>query len=342
MVTGHVLAVEGSEARIGLESLPRGPDRPTVGKFVAIKGHDTTLVGMISEVSLRPEELNGSRTVARVDLLGEIERTAGGGSRFRRGVREYAAIGDPAEMIGREELLSAVWPGVVVGDDALTQAIIKLRKALGDDAQEPRYIETIPKRGYRLIAPVQAVADPRPPGAPEDAKKRNRTSLLVVGLALALLLGLAGQQLLTRPWPLAPDAGPKPPAASFPLVAVLPLANLSGDPKRDYLIFGSIDGFLYILNRKTGHLVKHFKCEGGIWSTPLIHENKVYFTSTDKRVRCLDLDTFSLIFEKNLDYTRIFSSPTIINGRLYVGTNAARLHELDPMTGEETGYFQTR
>ena len=74
---GRVLAVEGSEVCIGLVSpLPKGPDRPTVGKFVAINGHDTTLVGMISDVSLRFEEIDGSRTVARVDLLGEIERTA--------------------------------------------------------------------------------------------------------------------------------------------------------------------------------------------------------------------------------------------------------------------------
>ena len=102
---GHVLAVEGSEARIGLAlPLPAGPDRPTVGKFVAIKGHGTTLVGMISEVYQRTEEANGSRAMARVDLLGEIERTAAGSSRFRRGVREYAAIGDSAEMIGRGEL----------------------------------------------------------------------------------------------------------------------------------------------------------------------------------------------------------------------------------------------
>jgi len=101
---GRVLAVEGSEVCIGLTTLPTGPDRPTVGKFVAICGHGTTLVGMISDVSLRSAEIDGSRTVARVDLLGEIERTEAGGTRFRRGVREYAAIGDPARVIGREEL----------------------------------------------------------------------------------------------------------------------------------------------------------------------------------------------------------------------------------------------
>jgi DNA helicase HerA-like ATPase len=101
---GRVLAVEGSQARIGLASpLPAGADRPTVGKFVAIKGLDTTLVGMVSQVYVRATEAE-SRAMALVDLLGEIEPVPAGGTRFRRGVREYAAIGDPVEMIGREEL----------------------------------------------------------------------------------------------------------------------------------------------------------------------------------------------------------------------------------------------
>ena len=58
------------------------------------------------------------------------------------------------QVVSREELLAAVWPGVVVGDEALTQSIIKLRRALGDNPRAPSYIETISKRGYRLIAPV--------------------------------------------------------------------------------------------------------------------------------------------------------------------------------------------
>jgi DNA-binding winged helix-turn-helix (wHTH) protein/Tfp pilus assembly protein PilF len=60
------------------------------------------------------------------------------------------------EVVSRNELLEAAWPGVVVGDEALTQSIIKLRRALGDDARVPVYVETIPKGGYRLIAPVDA------------------------------------------------------------------------------------------------------------------------------------------------------------------------------------------
>src|SRR6185369_3811614 len=69
----------------------------------------------------------------------------------------------PGAVLSREDLLAAVWPGVIVGDDALTQAIIKLRKALGDDARRPHYIETIAKRGYRLIAPVTQFPAPAPP-----------------------------------------------------------------------------------------------------------------------------------------------------------------------------------
>jgi DNA-binding winged helix-turn-helix (wHTH) protein/tetratricopeptide (TPR) repeat protein len=57
-------------------------------------------------------------------------------------------------VVGRNELLDTVWQGAVVGDEALTQSIIKLRRALGDDARVPAYVETIPKGGYRLIAPV--------------------------------------------------------------------------------------------------------------------------------------------------------------------------------------------
>src|SRR4051812_13223642 len=69
----------------------------------------------------------------------------------------------PGQVVSREALLSAIWPGVIVGDDSLTQAVIKLRKALGDVAESPAYIQTIPKRGYRLVAkvatPTAAAAD---------------------------------------------------------------------------------------------------------------------------------------------------------------------------------------
>lgn len=108
----------------------------------------------------------------------------------------------------------------------------------------------------------------------------------------------------------------------------------------DYLIFGSIDNHLYILNRKDGRLIKKYACEFGIYSSPYVYKNKVYFTSLDKTLTCLDLTTLEVVFRMNVDDTRIFSTPTVINDRLYVGTNGGKLHELDPLTGKKLGYFQ--
>ncbi|MFN3567158.1 MAG: transcriptional regulator, partial [Burkholderiaceae bacterium] len=77
-------------------------------------------------------------------------------------------------VVGREELLQVVWPGVVVGDEVLTQAIIKLRRALGDNPRSPSYIETISKRGYRLIAPVgEAATAVSSPVSPAPAARRR-------------------------------------------------------------------------------------------------------------------------------------------------------------------------
>ncbi len=114
------------------------------------------------------------------------------------------------------------------------------------------------------------------------------------------------------------------------------------DAERDYIVFGCADGFLYILNRKNGHLVYHHKCEFGVYTTPVIHNNQVYFSSTDKKLRCIDLRNLSLVFEVSVDGTRIFSSPVVIKGCLYIGTNAGRLHEINPKTGESLGHYQTR
>lgn len=60
----------------------------------------------------------------------------------------------PGEVIPKSEIASAIWGEVEVNDDALTRTLWKLRKALGDSAKNPSYIETVPKRGYRLIAEV--------------------------------------------------------------------------------------------------------------------------------------------------------------------------------------------
>jgi DNA-binding winged helix-turn-helix (wHTH) protein len=58
------------------------------------------------------------------------------------------------EVLPKERILQAVWPDTFVTEDVLVHAVVQLRKALGDDVKEPRYIQTIAKRGYRLVASV--------------------------------------------------------------------------------------------------------------------------------------------------------------------------------------------
>lgn len=87
----------------------------------------------------------------------------------------------PGEVLSRDELLDAVWAGADVHEHPLNRAISELRKTLGDDPARPRYIETIRKRGYRLIAPVGPA-----PHFPTAGRRRPR--YLVPGIAAAVLL----------------------------------------------------------------------------------------------------------------------------------------------------------
>jgi len=86
---------------------------------------------------------------------------------------------EPGRLVSKDRFLDEVWSGVPVTDEALTQCIKTLRRQLGDDAARPRFIETVPKHGYRFIAPV-AAANAAPKGAAGEDKRRF------------LLLGLAG------------------------------------------------------------------------------------------------------------------------------------------------------
>lgn len=144
----------------------------------------------------------------------------------------------PGEVISREDLLAAAWKGSVVGDDTLTQAVIKLRKALGDDSRAPAYIETVAKRGYRLVAAVRAgeTAGEAPPAATPPRRRRRvwlaaLGALLLVGLPL-LYYAVSGRQAL-----------PDPPAVEtaalerLPTLMVRPFESL-GEGTTDYLAPG--------------------------------------------------------------------------------------------------------
>lgn len=103
-----------------------------------------------------------------------------------------AEAGD--EPVTRDVLVEKVWAGRVVSDDAVNRQVAKLRQALGDDPRTPRYIETIPKTGFRLLAAVVADSEPPAPeseGVPPPAPRRSRLQwrLRPHHIAVAVVLG---------------------------------------------------------------------------------------------------------------------------------------------------------
>ena len=80
-----------------------------------------------------------------------------------KSVRDPAGAGPSAgTIIDKDDLLKRVWPDTFVNEETLTQNISTLRKALGDTADQPEYIATIPRRGYQFISPVAKLANSQP------------------------------------------------------------------------------------------------------------------------------------------------------------------------------------
>ena len=153
----------------------------------------------------------------------------------------------PGQVVSREALLAAAWTGVVVGDDSLTQVVIKLRKALGDAPENPSYIQTISKGGYRLIAPVRRSAKaasepPRPDPEPLSAGRKRRVPWIAAGMA-ALLLAAAGAWWIQSgrvngvPREQAPTSAEAARTAS-PTIAIRPFEALGNDPQAVLLARG--------------------------------------------------------------------------------------------------------
>src|SRR5262245_24864836 len=76
----------------------------------------------------------------------------------------------PGELVTKQELIDAVWEGAAVTDNAITRVVAQLRRALDDPADQPRYIETIPRRGYRFLLPPSVPEDGHPPATAEAAR----------------------------------------------------------------------------------------------------------------------------------------------------------------------------
>jgi len=191
-------------------------------------------------------------------LEGRIVRAANGHSETRRVRRKAmdvlcAIAAQPGQVVERDDLLAAVWGRTAVTDEPLTSTIGELRRLLGEIPGERRYIETIPKRGYRLLAAVEplATAPQVPPAAAESvgqsaAPAARRPPIarfdwkVLVAVPLVLAAVLFAWQRLSEP-----DAVPIPDDS----IAVLPFEDLSPQGNQDYFAEGLAEELITLLTR---------------------------------------------------------------------------------------------
>jgi TolB-like protein/DNA-binding winged helix-turn-helix (wHTH) protein/Flp pilus assembly protein TadD len=150
---------------------------------------------------------------------------------------------NPGNLVTREELRTQLWPAdtFVDFDHSLNNGILRIREVLGDSAETPRYIETLPRRGYRFIGHVEEVAtdapelppQPLPPAASPNAvrAKWGRRALIPSLLILAAAVALWQSSFFSH----------RASAAPIHSIAVLPFDNLSGDASQGYLADGMTD-----------------------------------------------------------------------------------------------------
>lgn len=157
------------------------------------------------------------------------------------------------QVVTRAELEERLWSGRVVTEDAVTNAVGKLRRALGDDARQPTVIETVPKIGYRFIAPAtsagfanESVEDSRGPASGGWPFGWRGGLLLLLPVAAVLWLALFMDDTALT--------GAKT-AANKPAVAVLPFENLGMSPEQDYFANGLTSDLITDLSKIGGFLV---------------------------------------------------------------------------------------
>jgi TolB-like protein/DNA-binding winged helix-turn-helix (wHTH) protein/tetratricopeptide (TPR) repeat protein len=189
-------------------------------------------------------------------------------------------VSHAGQVVTREEFIKSVWNGTFVTDEVLSRCVYRLRRTLGDDTSNPRYIETVSKRGYRLIAPVdetatvaESVSEPadKPPEsiaqqpllpAPERHGLATSKQLYWIVPAFAVCISVAVYLFYLADDPReagvagfyadgavdAASAYPKVPQARNS-IAVLPFVNLSDSPENDYFCDGISEELIGLLTK---------------------------------------------------------------------------------------------
>ena len=164
---------------------------------------------------------------------------------------------NPGAVVTREELQRRIWPSdtFVDFDHGLYNAIKRLREALGDKAETPSYIETLPRRGYRFISTVNGSASLTPvdgsgmiaefPSATLRPSSRNLRLGILVGVVSTALLVMLGF-MPTKWWARLRGRGD---VSQIRSIAVLPLQNLSGDPTQEYFADAMTEELITELSR---------------------------------------------------------------------------------------------
>jgi TolB-like protein/DNA-binding winged helix-turn-helix (wHTH) protein/Flp pilus assembly protein TadD len=150
----------------------------------------------------------------------------------------------PGQLVTRDELRRRLWPSdtFVDFDRGLNKAVNRLREALGDSAEHPRFIETLPRKGYRFIGPVETPFQPSASGQgkettatePPVPTRRTNLNIAAVVLGIAIVICAAGGLV----WRITAKGRT---SAAIQSIAVLPLENLSGDVAQEYFADGMTD-----------------------------------------------------------------------------------------------------
>jgi TolB-like protein/DNA-binding winged helix-turn-helix (wHTH) protein len=159
----------------------------------------------------------------------------------------------PGEVVTREELQQRLWPDTFVdAERGLNTAINKIREVLGDSAENPRFVETLPRRGYRFVGELAKQSSTE---AELDDGKGARRPGTKIAVAAALILLLA--TILIVRWIQTSRSAKR--AVSIGSLAVLPLDNLSGDSSQDYFADGMTEELITMLAKATSLRVVQYK-----------------------------------------------------------------------------------